>query len=230
MLASIGTRPAKRAHVVCVAQRLDEQRVDAALEVGLGTVERRLEPFDGQRVGARHDQRLGAGTSIERGAELALHLGDRDHGLAVEVAAALGEGLVLELDHGRTGALEAAHRALHVERVAEAGVGVDDHRHAHAFGDARQRLLDFREGRQADVAAAEPGVGDRRTREIERLEAGLLGDERRERVVDAGREQHAPAREAFAQAHDARVREGPPHAVGRCRYCPRGLPMTWPSS
>jgi hypothetical protein len=41
-----------------------------------------------------------------------------------------GKALVLELDHRGAGALEAAHRALHVERVAEAGVGIDDDRHA----------------------------------------------------------------------------------------------------
>ena len=61
-----------------------------------------------------------------RGADLAAHLGRRDQRLAVEMAAALGKVLVLELDRVGAGALELAHGALDVERVAVAGVGVDD--------------------------------------------------------------------------------------------------------
>jgi hypothetical protein len=111
------------------------------------------------------------------------------HGLAVQMPAALREALVLELDHRGAGALQAAHRALHVERVAEAGVGIDDDRHGHALGDARQRVLHLGEGGQAHVGAAQPGVGDRRARQVQRLEAGLLGDQRGQRVVDAGGQQ-----------------------------------------
>jgi hypothetical protein len=59
----------------------------------------------------------------------------------------------------------------------------------HALGDARQRVLHLGEGRQADVGAAQPGVGDRRARQVQRLEAGLLGDQGGQRVVDAGGQQ-----------------------------------------
>jgi hypothetical protein len=134
MLASSGTRAAKRRRRRPSARAcagLDEQRVDAAGQVGLGPVQRGVQAFDRQRVGARQDQRVGTAARVQRGAQLAAHLGGAGHhGLAVEVAAALGEALVLQLDHRGAGALEAAHRALHVQRIAEAGVGVDDHRHA----------------------------------------------------------------------------------------------------
>src|SRR6478752_6970860 len=44
--------------------------------------------------------------------------------------AALGKILVLELDRVRPGALENAHRALDIERVAVSSIGVDDERNA----------------------------------------------------------------------------------------------------
>ena len=50
----------------------------------------------------------------------------RDQRLAVEMAAALGEVLVLELDRVGAGALELAHGAHDIERIAVAGVGIDD--------------------------------------------------------------------------------------------------------
>ena len=65
---------------------------------------------------------------IDGGLDLAGHLGGRDEALVVQMAAALREALVLELDRARAGALEEPHRALDVERIAVAGVGIDDER------------------------------------------------------------------------------------------------------
>ena len=188
-------------HLVRAAQGLDEECIDAAGEVGLGALERRRDSLDRECIGARQDQRVGAAPAVERGAQLAAHLGRGNHGLAVEVATTLRELLVLDLDHRRAGALERPHRPLHVERVAEAGVGVDDHRHAHALGDERERLLDLGGGREPDVGPAEPGVGDRGAGEVQRLEAGLFGDERRKRVVDTRHEQRPRLRETLLQVH-----------------------------
>ena len=95
----------------------------------------------------------------------------RDQRLAVEMAAALGKILVLELDRVGAGALELAHRAHHVERVAVAGVGIDDQMRADAVADQRQRLGHLGHGDEADVGPAELGVGDRRAGDIERREA-----------------------------------------------------------
>ena len=105
------------------------------------------------------------------------------------MAAALGEALVFELHHGGPGALKAAYRALHVERIAKAGVAVDDDRGVHPLGDARQRVCHLAEGGQADVGAAKPGVGDRGARQVQGLKAGLLGHQRAQGVKDAGRQQ-----------------------------------------
>ena len=119
--------------------------------------------------------------------------------LAVQVAAALGKILVFQLDHGGARALEGAHRALHVQRVAVAGVAVDDHRQRHAVGDARQHVGGFAGGGQAHVRAAELGVGHGTAGQVQRLEAGLLGQEGAERVIHAGGQQRARLAQAFAQ-------------------------------
>ena len=87
------------------------------------------------------------------------------------MAAALGKLLVLELDRAGAGALEQPHGALDVERVAVAGVGVDDQMGVDAVADQRDGVDDLAHGDEADVGAAEPRVGDRRAGDIERLEA-----------------------------------------------------------
>ena len=171
------------------AQRFDEQRVHTAGQVGFGALQRGVQALQRQCIGTRQDQRLVAVARVERGVQLAAHLGRADHGLAVQVPAAFGKVLVFELHHRRAGALEAAHRALHVERVAETRVAIHDYGRMHAFCDTRQRVLYFAERGQAHVRAPEPRVGDRCARQVQRFEAGLLGNQRRERVVDAWRQQ-----------------------------------------
>ena len=89
------------------------------------------------------------------------------------MAAALGKILVLELDRVGAGALELADRAHDIERVAVAGVGIDDQVRVDAVADQRQRLGDLGHADEADVGPAEPGVGDGRAGDIERGEPGL---------------------------------------------------------
>ena len=77
------------------------------------------------------------------------------------MAAAFGESLVFDLDHRGPGALKVTHGALGVERIAKARVGIDDDRDVHPVGDVGQGLRHFGGGRQADVRAAQAGIGDR---------------------------------------------------------------------
>ena len=72
----------------------------------MGAIHRGVEAFDRDGVGARDDQQVGIGARIDRGLDLGDHLGARDHLLALEVAAALGEHLVLDLDRVGAGALQ----------------------------------------------------------------------------------------------------------------------------
>ncbi len=66
---------------------------------------------------------------VDRGADLHARLLARDHLLAAGVAALLRADLVLDHHAGSAGAGVFGHRALHVERVAIAGVAVADDRH-----------------------------------------------------------------------------------------------------
>ena len=63
---------------------------------------------------------------LDRGAHLAGGLGERDHGLAGHVAAALREDLVLQVQRRGARAGVCLDGALDVQRVAVAGVGVGD--------------------------------------------------------------------------------------------------------
>ena len=127
------------------------------------------------------------------------HLRRRNQRLVVEMAAALGKVLVLELDGIGAGALEQAHGALDIERVAVAGIGIDHEMRRHAVADQADGLDHLAHADQPDVGAAEPRIGDGRAGDVERLEAGLFGDQRGERVIDARRDQDRRARETGAQ-------------------------------
>ena len=63
---------------------------------------------------------------VERRLDLADHFGGRDQHFVVQMAAALREILVLDLDRVGAGALEQADGALDIEGIAIAGVGIDD--------------------------------------------------------------------------------------------------------
>ena len=201
MLASSGTRlreaRAGGVHLLGRAQRLDEQRVDAAVQVGLGAVERRVQAFDGQRIGARQDQRVACCARVERGAQLAAHLGHRHHASCRRGGRSAW---------GRSGPRAGSSRRRRARSRAPCAA-----RSAHCRSRCRRRRSPaartrsvmrasvsshLAEGGQADVGAAQPGVGDRRARQVQRLEAGLLGDQRRQRVVDARGQQHPRLRPA----------------------------------
>ncbi len=121
-------RGAHRGELLERAHRLGEDRVGPGIHQRLGPVDRGIEPVDGRDVGARHDEEVRVATRVDGGAD-ALERGVLvDHGLAVEVAAALRVDLVLDVRAGEARVLERLDRAGDVHRLAEAGVGVDDRR------------------------------------------------------------------------------------------------------
>ena len=137
--------------------------------------------------------------AIERRLDLADHFGCRHQPLLVEVAAALGKGLVLELDRVGAGAFEQPHGARDIERIAVAGIGIDDQIGGNPVADRADDVGDFAHADQADVGAPEAGIGDRRAGYVKRPERGLFGDQRGEGVVDAGRDHDGLSRQAGAQ-------------------------------
>ena len=80
-------------------------------------------------IGARHDEDVGIGAGVDRGADFHACLLARDHLLAAGVAAFLRADLILDHDAGGAGAGIFGDGALHVQRIAIAGVAVADQRH-----------------------------------------------------------------------------------------------------
>jgi N-methylhydantoinase B len=140
--------------LLLAGRRVEERHVGARLEVMLHPLDSGLQTLDRDRIGAGDQHEVGIIEGIARGPKLARELGDRHDALVGVVAAALGEGLVLKVQARDAGALEGAHRALHVERVAVACVGVGDQRQPDHIGNLRHALGDFGHGEQAEVRQA----------------------------------------------------------------------------
>jgi len=118
--------------------------------------------------------------------DLRRHRRRLDEVLAGEVAAALGQLLVLEVEAGGAGLLEQPDGPLRVERLAEAGVGVAQQRQGGGAGDGPGGLGELGGRQQADVGDAgrgrQGGAG-----EVDCPEAEALGHAGDQRVEDAGR-------------------------------------------
>ena len=143
-------------------------------------IDRRLLPFDGVRVGARHDHELRVGAPVDGGLDAIDHLLGRDERLARPVAAALGLHLVFEVAAAPAPDLTRSRdRARDVERRAPAGVGVDQQRQVGRRGDAPDVLADVVEAGDAEVRQPERGVGDAGARQVDGAEAGPLRQQRR---------------------------------------------------
>ena len=147
-------------HVFGGAQGFNEQGIHPAGKISLSPSQCGIQALCRQRVGAGQDQCVGIRARIQRGLELAHHLLHRHHRLAIQMAAALGEGLVFQLDHGGTCPLKPFDRAHHIKRVAKTCVSIHDDRQTDTLGDAGQRVGHLGEGGQTNVRAAQSGVGN----------------------------------------------------------------------
>ncbi len=58
---------------------------------------------------------------------------------------------------------------------------------AHAVADQRDGFHHLVHADQPDIGPAEPRIGDTGARYVKRVEPGPLGDQGRERIIDAGR-------------------------------------------
>jgi hypothetical protein len=91
------------------------------------------------------------------------------------VAAALGLHLVLDVQACGAGLGEGSHRAGNVEGAAPAGVDVDHQRNLHGIGDAACVDQHVFHGADAQVRNAQRVGGHAAARQVDGLEAGLLG-------------------------------------------------------
>ena len=145
-------------------------------------------------IGARADDEARIAARIERRLDLRQHVFDRDHLLAGDIGATVGEYLVADEQAGGARRLERAHHLAHVVHAAESGIGIDQHRNAHRAADARVVV-----GHVAHVALAHVGLGQHAAERgvaagRGRLEAFALDDPRRQRVVGPRHDQGFRAR------------------------------------
>ena len=122
----LGTEPL---HLALGERRFGKEDVGAEVRERAAPLERLVEAERPARVGAREDEDVGALLAgVDRRPDARQRLRSRHHRLAGGVAAALRRHLVFDHHRGEPGARVALHRALDVDRVAEAGVAVADHR------------------------------------------------------------------------------------------------------
>ncbi len=120
------------------------------------------------------------------GSHLGAHGIRRDERFAGEVAAAFGQLLVFELNRGGAGPLQFDDGAFDVGRVAEAGVGVDDHRRADLGREVLHLLDELGEREQADIGHADDAGREGCAGQIHGGEAHVLDQTAHEGVGGAG--------------------------------------------
>jgi hypothetical protein len=197
MLARSGL-PREARELVLGLQTLREDHVRAGLAVRLAAAHGVFEAAHVACVGARDDHEVAREPVARHGGHLLRHRLLRDEILAVEVAAPLGEHLVLHVERRRARALvlhHGAHAALH---LAVAGVRVHDDRHLARVRDLPDRARHLREGHEPDVGEARD-IGRRAARDVARGKARLRHRARDERVERARDHEGAP-RPRVAQA------------------------------
>ena len=202
----------------------------------MGAVDGRVEALDGKRVRARDQHQLRV--RVAGRPQLLHHLRRRHHRLVVEVAAALRERLVLDVQCGDARRRVRAHGAHDVELVAEPRVGVGDDRHGDGLRDpgrvdGDEALDHLAHPEQSEIGIAE-AAGDAAARGVHRGEARARGEPRRQPVVDARRDNGVAAGEQLSQrdvrSHVATPRpriasvggrqwpQPPPRALGSSRF------------
>nr|GEU28025.1 hypothetical protein [Tanacetum cinerariifolium] len=117
--------------------RFREDHVGARLHARHGALDGRVQPLDGQGVGAGHDHELFVGARIDGGADAVDHFLLRDDLLAGPVAAALGAHLVFDVHGGRAGLDHRLDGARDIESGgAESGIGIHQQRQIADVGNA----------------------------------------------------------------------------------------------
>jgi len=152
------------------------------------------------RIGARHHHEGRIGARVHGCLEAVDHLSRGHQRLAWPVTAALGRHLILEMHAGGSGADQIAAGAGDVEGAAETGVSIDQQRQLAYRRDAAHVLAYVVERGDPQVRQAEGGVGNPGTGEIDRTEAGALGEQRRISVDRAHDLQRALGLERRPQA------------------------------
>ena len=168
MLATIGlgTRRPISASCSTEAGGLDEAGVGTSLAGSQDPVYRLIHAHDGQGVGPGDDEEIAVAAGFHGGTDLLHVFLAFDDPLALHVPALLRPKLVFQKAAGGTRGDQFLHRAIDVQRIAVAGVGVHDDRNADAHADPPGPVGDLGLREQAHVGLADGRGGD-----------GIAGDE-----------------------------------------------------
>ena len=199
-------RVAKAAVLFQLAHGLGKDHVGAGLDAGHCALDRRLLSFDGQRVGARHDDEIVAGARIHRHLDPIDHFLFRDNRLARPMAAALGLDLILDVHPGRTGLFQRADGALDIERPAEPGIAVHQQRQAARFRDPAHVDQHVFQRADAEIGQTQGVGGQSAAGKIDGLVADLFGHAGGKRVDGTDDLQRSLLGHEFAQAASWRLK------------------------
>ncbi len=158
MFGSLGRRLPKH---VFAGQGLHKDRVRTRVHVELGTGDCIVHAFDGHRIGPRDDHQVAA--RLDGGRDFGRHVARVNEVLAVQVSAFLGQHLILDVHGARTNLLKGAHHVHDVERLAIAGIAVDEQWKTSCANDLAHKEGDFLHRDDAEVGQAH-GSGHRRAR------------------------------------------------------------------
>jgi hypothetical protein len=111
-----------------LGHRFRKNHVGACVDARLGALDRPLNPFNRQCIGARHDDKAGIRACIDRGLDPIDHLLLWDNLFAGTVPTALGLNLILNMQPGGTGLDKGTHGTCNVKGPAPPRVGVDQQR------------------------------------------------------------------------------------------------------
>jgi len=164
-----------------------EDHVGAGVEVGAAARDSGVEAFDTPGVGAGADDEAGTGGVAGGGGagDFFLHVIHGHEGLTVEVAAALGEYLILDVKSRGAGEVVLPESAAHHLGFSEAGVGVGEDGEASGAGDLADDEAELVEREEADIGEAE-GSRDGGARDIAALKAGPGDGAGDEAAIGAG--------------------------------------------
>ena len=163
---------------------MDQNRVRPGGAIGLGALERLLQPPAGdQRLDPGDDAEIVVHLAVLAGLDLAAEFVDGGERLALaDERVGLGKKLVLDADAGDPALAQFPHRAAHVVEIAPAGIAVDQDRDRAGVGHELQDFQDLRPGRFVAVAHAKRRRHGK-ARGPDALEAGFLDDLGRHPVV-----------------------------------------------
>src|SRR6185437_324484 len=196
-----------RAGLLDLLARLDRVEPDeiraAILHIGDAALQRLLESalLGADAVAARADReiRIELIARRHRRADLADRFIDRDQPPPRRGAGFLRRLLVLDLHRRDAGADDLLHRKMHVDRVAVAGIGVDEDRDVAMRRHVARVIDEIAQADDAVIGHAVEEMRELRAGQEEAFEAGLLRQERVERAEPAGHRRHLLAFEDGAE-------------------------------